>query len=117
MKQAQASWRIHKRWKQRQRRRASDNVILPMPFSQYWEIAEWTSRQALGHEQDETLPRDLAATLRQKQIDPKHWRAAVINFGHWFHRAVGSTSHLAGILERLNRRWIQGIGHCRDVFT
>jgi len=116
------SRKIHRRWQQRRRRRASDNVILSLPFPQYLQIAECTAAQLVADTlvadaPEHAPPSELELLLRQDDVAPANWRAAANNFAAWFHQAVGSNSNLKGILERLNRKWLQGIRHCRDVFT
>ena len=87
-----------------------------MPFQQYLQIAEWTAEQILGSGTDPP-PQELEKLLLEKRLDPLRWQEAVDNFATWFHHAVGQAAHLSGILERLGRKWIQGIVRCRDTFT
>ena len=108
-----ATWKIHRRYRRR-RSRASNQVILSIPFPEYLRIAEWTAEQSLARLTGPP-PDDLADSLRERDLDPKKWRAAVDNFAMWFHNAVGKASRLSPILERLNRKWIQGMSHCRDA--
>jgi hypothetical protein len=43
--------------------------------------------------------------------------ATVLNFGRWFHRAVGRVDGLAAESARRGRRWLQGLSHSRIAFA
>jgi hypothetical protein len=99
------------------RRRASDNPILPMPFSQYREIAEWVAEQtriAMG--QPPSVPDWLVQYLRSHGTDPDNWLRAVNEFHDWFGWAVGSSERLRELLERTGNSWIKGMRNCRATF-
>ena len=99
------------------RRRASDNPILSMPFSQYREIVEWVGEQtSVALETPASVPSWLAEYLTTHGVDPDNWLQAVDQFDTWFGRVVGSTERLRELLERTGNRWIRGMRNCRATF-
>jgi len=81
---------------------------------QYLQIAEWTAEQTLARSAHPP-PSGLDTLVRQKELDPKQWRAAVDNFAACF--TTRWASQLRSILDRLGRKWIPGIGHCAEMFS
>lgn len=117
--QQRPTYTIHNRWRQRARRRASDQPILFMCPERYLELATCAARQCLRAEADaiSDLPDSLAAELTQRGIRPERWPAALEAFDRRFGHAVGSAAHLRAFLARVAQRWLHGIRACRDVFT
>jgi hypothetical protein len=107
--------KIHQRLQARRRRRASDHVLVDMPWRQYLRIVELTASQ-FTPEAARPPPAELDSLLRSARIEPSQWLAVIEHFGDWFHVAVGHVDHLT-VLNRSERQWIQGITACRDVFT
>jgi len=62
-------------------------------------------------------PPVLTGLLQAAGIEPSIWLRAVEHFGQWFHRAAGHIEQVNSILARQQRKWVQGIQACRDVFT
>ena len=99
------------------RRRASDNPILSMPFSQYREIVEWVGEQtSVALETPASVPSWLVQYLTTHGIDPDNWLQAVDQFDTWFGRVVCSTERCRELLERTGNRWIRGMRNCRATF-
>jgi len=111
----QATWRIHKRLRRSRRRRASDHVMLDMPFEQYLGIVQASVAQ-IGADAARPPPEEISSTLHQFGIEPTSWFAALENFETWFHRAVGSAENLAAMVAQKGKKWFQGIRACRTVF-
>ena len=116
------SRKIHRRLKGKQRRRASDQAFLCMPFEQYVEMAQWAAAQTLAQQgrpasQDLPPPPDLASRLQGSHLNSDRWYSAIDHFQEWFHGWVGPESKLDKILANSSRRWRHGIRRCRDVFT
>jgi hypothetical protein len=46
-----------------------------------------------------------------------HWIDCVKDFGRWFHRAAGRVALRGEEASRAGKRWLQGLGHCRQAFA
>ncbi len=112
--------KIHERLRSRRRKRASDNVYLGIPKSQYLELVSWTAENWLASQSDSGSstsrppPDSVATILQQWGIAPAFWCEAIAKFDSWFRRAVG---HADRLKERSKNHWLQGIRRCRQVYT
>jgi len=46
------------------------------------------AKQSPGHTSEVSLPSELEILLRPKEVEPRHWRAAVQNFAGWCRRLL-----------------------------
>jgi hypothetical protein len=106
--------KIHTRLQPRRRRRASDNIVLAMPWEQYLRIVQLTASVLTG-EAARPPPPELESLLESAGIKPACWPGVIEHFAEWFHCSVGRVDHLTA-LTRLGRKWIQGIRACRRAF-
>jgi hypothetical protein len=97
------------------RRRASDRGFLPMLLDEYLQLLDWTGRQVRSDKRG-SVPQDLLPILIRLQLNEQTWLDSVLNFGRWFHRAVGRSASMASRAGRAGKRWFQGLGHCRLAF-
>jgi hypothetical protein len=97
-------------------RRASNRGYLPMTFQEYLGLLDWTGREMRSDKRG-SIPGDLAPILERLRINGEVWVEAVKNFGRWFRTAVGRVENLMSEAGRRGRRYLQGTGHCRVVFT
>lgn len=113
--------KIHNRLQSHRRHRASDHRYLGLPQHQYLEIVRWTAERTLEKRADEEKPHsppdNVTQILRRWGIAPDMWCEVIDKFASWFRRAVGHTDNLAAPIQRANKRWLQGIRPCRQVFT
>ena len=114
--QRPATYEIHQRYRQRQRRRASDHTILAISPERYLQLAEWAAEQLRGKRSD-TPPTELAGVLSGLGIKPERWSSAVQQFERLFGHAIGPAAELAAFCQRAAQRTLRGIRACRDVFT
>lgn len=98
------------------RHRASHRGFLPMKLIQYLELLDWTGRLVRA-DQRGRISSELAPILERLQISADHWIDLVMNFGRWFHRAIGRPPNLAAEASRCRRRWLHGMSHMRNVFA
>ena len=112
----QRTTKIHERLQLQRRRRASDHVFLAMAPEQYLQVVQWTASQVVSGA-THPPPGELEAVLRRWSVKSSSWPAVVEHFASWFHHAVGRVENLTRRMALSGRRWIQGIRHCRDVFT
>ena len=66
------------------------------------------------HDAYQTLP---VGGKRRHTAFSWRWPAVVEHFASWFHRALGRVDSLTRSMALSGRQRIQGIRHCRDVFT
>ena len=97
-------------------RRASDRGFLPMTLDAYLTLLDWTGRQVRADKRG-AIPDDLRPILERLQVNAETWVESVVNFGRWFHRAVGRASSMAARAKRNGKCWFQGIGQSKLVFT
>ena len=97
-------------------RRASNRGYLPMTFEQYLALLDWTGREIRSDKRG-SIPEELLPILQRLGVNDQVWVDAVKNFGRWFRTAVGRVESLLSEAGRRGRRYLQGMGHCRVVFT
>ena len=68
--------------------------FLPLPLEQYLALLDWTGRQARRDKRGQ-IPAELSPILERLQLSGETWVETVLNFGRWFHRAVGRADSLA----------------------
>jgi hypothetical protein len=90
--------------------------FLPLNLEQYLSLLDWTGRQTRTDKQGQ-IPGDLLPVLERLQLSTETWVETVLNFGRWFHRAVGRVDSLAGEAARRGRQWLQGLTHSRAAFA
>ena len=97
-------------------RRASNKGFLSMGLDDYLRILDWTGRQ-VRRDKRGAIPNELAPILERLGMSAEFWLDTVTNFGRWFHRAAGRVSLLADEAARADKRWLQGVSHCQQVFA
>ena len=78
----------------RPERRASNQGFLPLALEQYLALLDWTGRQARRDKRGQ-MPAELSPILERLQLSGETWVETVLNFGRWFHRAVGRADSLS----------------------
>jgi len=96
-------------------RRASSQSFLAMGLEDYLRLLDWTGRQ-IRRDKHGAIPASLAPILDRLHVGGGGWVEGVLNFGRWFHRAVGRTERLAEEAARRGKRWFQGLGRSRTAF-
>ena len=96
-------------------RRASSQSFLPLSLEDYLRLLDWTGRQVRLAKRG-AIPGHLAPILDRLHAGGEAWVESVVNFGRWFHRAVGRTERLAEEATRRGKRWFQGLRHSRAAF-
>ena len=96
-------------------RRASPQSFLSMSVEDYLRLLDWTGRQ-LRQDRRGAIPGHLAPILDRLHLGGTNWVDSVMNFGRWFHRAVGRTERLAEEAARTGKRWFQGLARSRTAF-
>ena len=99
----------------RRGRRASNKGFLPLKLDQYLKLLDWTGRQTRGKKRGQ-IPDHLEPILTRLQIATDTWVDTVLNFGRWFHRAVGRPDSLSDESSRRGRQWLHGTAHSRTAF-
>ena len=77
---------------------------------------DWTGRQVRSDKRG-AKAKDVAPILDRLGVASDCWIDCVKDFGHWFHRAAGRAALLAEEASRVGKRWLQGVGHCRQAFA
>lgn len=99
----------------RRTRRASNKGFLPLKLEQYLTLLDWTGRQTRRDKRGQ-IPDHLKPILHRLQIATDRWVDTVLNFGRWFHRAVGRSGSLARESSRRKRQWLHGVSYSRTSF-
>ncbi len=87
-----------------------------MRLDDYLRILDWIGRQVRGDKRGSILS-DVAPILDRLRLSDECWVDCVNNLGRWFHRAAGHASLLAEEASRAGKRWLQGVGHSKQVFA
>ena len=87
--------------------RASNQGFLPITFSAYLSLLDWTGRQ-IRAESRGTIPAEFAPILERLGLKGDGWLDTVQRFGRWFKQMVGGRDSLKALAERMGRSWFQG---------
>ena len=87
-----------------------------MRLEDYLKLLDWTGRQ-VRRDQRGAIPGQLAPILERLGVSDEYWLDCVKQFGRWFHRAVGGVSSVSDEAARAGKRWLQGLGRCRQAFA
>jgi len=84
-------------------------ALLPIRLADYLELVQWTGRQVRPDKRG-AIPDNAPNILKQFENKPERWtiRVKAIGAGYW--RVVGEAQDLISMAERLNQRWLKGIG-------
>jgi hypothetical protein len=80
----------------------------------YVGLVEWTGQQIRPGKRG-ALPRKVPAALARYEAGPGRWAVRVKAIGSGYWRIVGSTRALIEAAQRLNQRWVKGIGLARTL--
>jgi hypothetical protein len=95
--------------------RASDQGVLPIPLEAYLQILDWTARELRADKPGRT-PDHLAPILERIGIASDAWLETLAQWHERAGRWVGSPDHMADQAEKLNQKWVRGIGFARRAF-
>ena len=88
---------------------------LPMRFSDYLQLLDWTGRQVRADKRGET-PQELAPILERLQMSGESWLNLVHEFRRKFRRAAGTPASLLKEAQKRGCRKMQGIRHNPAIF-
>lgn len=95
--------------------RASNTGCLPMGFTQYLELLDWTGRQVRNDKRG-SIPAELAPILKRLQMSSDGWLDLVQGVSRMFRRAAGRPASLRLHADKWGRRRMPGITHSRSIF-
>ena len=96
--------------------RASNMGCLPMCFSDYLLLLDWTGRQLLLGNRG-TVPAEPAPIPERLQVTSDGWLRLVQDFSRLFRRAAGTPASLRRDADKWGRRRASGISQSRAVFA
>jgi hypothetical protein len=88
--------------------RASNKGCLPMPFSEYLQLLDWTGREVRADKRG-AIPADLAPFLERLHMSGESWLNLVRDFRRKFRRAAGTPESLRKGAQKRGCRKMQGI--------
>src|SRR5262249_12508147 len=95
--------------------RASNTGCLPMRFTEYLALLDWTGRQ-VRQDKRGALPLELAPILERLRVNGEGWLQLVQRFSRMFRRAAGRPASLRRHADKWGRRRLPGIANSRWVF-
>ena len=95
--------------------RASNRGCLPMPFSEYLQLLDWTGRQ-IRTDKPGAIPQDLAPIFERLHLSGESWLKLVHEFRRKFRRAAGTPASLMKEAQKRGCQKMQGIIHSRAIF-
>ena len=93
---------------------AGQCVTLGLRLRAYVGLVEWTGKH-LRPDKRGALPSNAPSVLTGIEANPERWavRVSAIGSGYW--RVIGSAADLLDAANRLQQRWIKGIGLARAL--
>jgi len=94
------------------------DTVIPYRQADYMQLLDWTSR--LIHADKRAVKSAYPPPIITRiGANPPAWITEMRNYGRWYYRAVGSTSSLRQLADRMSQRWLQGVGlyHERLAFS
>ncbi len=95
--------------------RASNTGCLPMRFTDYLELLDWTGRQ-VREDKRGSIPAELAPILKRLQMSSDGWLDLVHGFSRMFRRAAGRPASLRRHADKWGRRRTAGLANSLSVF-
>lgn len=89
---------------------------IPYHLKDYFELIDWTGRIIRDDKRgyiDDTTPK----LLDKLNIQSDNWIETVNGFTHHFHQYIGNEQQLKTICVQQNRKWVQGIKLCQQLFV
>ena len=93
---------------------AGHEVPLGLSLRAYVDLVEWTSQQVRPGKRG-ALARDPVGLLNRIGDRPDRWVSRVQGIGSGYWRVVGQLADLRAAAERLQQRWLKGIGMARAL--
>lgn len=84
-------------------------AFLPIRLNDYIELVQWTGKQVRPDKRG-AIPANAPNVLKQFESKPERWAVRVKAIGSGYWRVVGDAQDLIVLAERLNQRWLKGIG-------
>ncbi|MGH8108952.1 MAG: transposase [Arenimonas sp.] len=84
-------------------------AFLPIRLDDYIELVQWTGKQVRTDKRG-AIPANAPSVLKRFDSKPERWTTRVKAIGSGYWRVVGDTQDLIAMAERLNQRWLKGIG-------
>jgi hypothetical protein len=110
-------------WPRLQRPRASDAPLMAVPWEEYQRVLETLARTTLegAAALGSTVVtggggESLAGVLERWGMQPEAWLAEFHQLESRCPRAMGTASHLRERAAQVGRRWLRGVGWCREIF-
>ena len=95
--------------------RASNTGCLPMPFSEYLQLLDWTGRQIRADKRG-AIPQELAPIFERLHMSGESWLSLVHDFRRKFRRAAGTPASLMKEARKRGCHKMHGIIHSRAIF-
>ena len=83
--------------------------FVPIQLAGYLELLHWTARQ-VRPDKSGIIPGNAPNILKQFENKSERWTTRVRAIGSGYWRVVGEAQDLIDLSERLNQRWLKGIG-------
>ena len=84
-------------------------AFLPIRLDDYIELVQWTGKQVRDDKRG-AIPANAPSVLKRLERNPERWATRVKAIGSGYWRVVGEAQDLIDLAERLNQRWLKGIG-------
>ena len=84
-------------------------AFLPIRLDDYIELVQWTGKQVRDDKRG-AIPSNAPSVLKRFESKPERWATRVKAIGSGYWRVVGDAQDLIELAERLNQRWLKGIG-------
>ncbi|MGH8108429.1 MAG: transposase [Arenimonas sp.] len=84
-------------------------AVLPVRLDDYIELVQWTGKQVRPDKRG-AIPANAPSVLKRFENKPERWTTRVKAIGSGYWRVVGEAQDLTAIAERLNQRWLKGVG-------
>ena len=88
---------------------------LPFELVDYLQLVDWTGRQ-WREDKRGAISSEVPPLLLRMKVEPATWIETVRRFRQGFHDYVGPVEVLQRRSESLGRRWLRGVGVCRELW-
>jgi len=84
-------------------------AFLPIRLADYIELVQWTGKQVRPDKRG-AIAASMPSVLKQYESHPDRWATRIKAIGSGYWRVVGEAEDLIRLAERLQQRWLKGIG-------
>jgi len=88
---------------------------LPIKPTDYFALVDWTGR-AVRSDKRGAIPATVKPILQKLGVEEDNWVKNTHYFGNRFGRVLGRIDQIRKLADKLNQKWLSGVGQSRAFY-